>query len=299
MKVFRIIGRSIRDSFRSVFRNITLSMASIICTTITLILVSLAIIVLSNVNSFAKELESNLTIVVFVNKDADAVAVKNVEDSIKNLDNIDTYTYISKDEIKAEMMDESAIFNEIMGSWTTEKNPLQDEFNIKIKDIKKIDETAQDIEKIENVSYVKYGEAIVNKVVKAFDWVEKGSIIVVAALIFVTVFLVSNTIRLTIFSRKNEIEIMRLVGTSNFAIKLPFLFEGLLIGILGSTLPIVITVYGYIFGFNKLGGHFYTNIITLIKPLPFVMYLSAFLILIGAVVGMLGSARSVRKYLKI
>ncbi len=299
MKLFRIIGRSIRDSFRSVFRNITLSMASIICTTITLILVSLAIIVLSNVNSFAKELESNLTIVVFVNKDADATGVKNVENEINNLDNIDSFTYISKDEIKAEMMDESAIFNEIMGSWTAEKNPLQDEFNIKIKDIKKIDETAKDLEKIENVSYVKYGEAIVNKVVKAFDWVEKGSIIVVAALIFVTVFLVSNTIRLTIFSRRNEIEIMRLVGTSNFAIRLPFLFEGLIIGVLGSALPIIISVYGYIFGFNKLGGHFYTNIITLIKPLPFIIYLSAFLAFVGAVVGVLGSARSVRKYLKI
>ncbi|MBR1413249.1 MAG: permease-like cell division protein FtsX [Bacilli bacterium] len=299
MKVIRIIRRSMRDSLKSVFRNITLSMASIVCTTITLILVAIAIIVLSNVNNFAKELESNLTIVVFVNKDATQENINTIENNIKVMSNIESYTYISKDDIKAEMMNESDIFNEIMGSWDADKNPLQDEFNIKVKDVTKLSDTANELKQMENISFVKYGEAIVDKVVKTFGYVEKGSIAVVIALVFVTVFLVSNTIRLTIFSRRSEIEIMRLVGTSNFAIKLPFFFEGLIIGVLGSLIPIILAVYGYIVGYNELGGHFYTNVVTLIKPMPFVFYLAIFLVAIGAIVGMLGSTRSVRKYLKI
>ena len=92
---------------------------------------------------------------------------------------------------------------------------------------------------------------------------------------------------------------MRLVGTSNAVIKLPFLFEGFFLGLIGSIIPVICTIYGYVFFYEKMGGVMFTDIISLISPYNFVFKVSAVLVLLGAVVGMYGSYKAVRKYLKI
>ena len=92
---------------------------------------------------------------------------------------------------------------------------------------------------------------------------------------------------------------MRLVGASNTAIKLPFVFEGFILGVLGSIIPIALSIYGYVFLYNETGGYIFTRIITLVEPFPFVLIVSVILLVIGSLVGMLGSWRAVRKYLKI
>ena len=106
-------------------------------------------------------------------------------------------------------------------------------------------------------------------------------------------------IQFTIFSRKREIEIMRLVGASNLNIKIPFIFEGLFLGILGSILPICVTTYGYYALYDGFNGQLFSPFIKLIPPEPFVYILSFVLVVIGILVGMFGSYRAVRKYLKI
>ena len=140
---------------------------------------------------------------------------------------------------------------------------------------------------------------MVENIVGAFDVVSKGTIVIVIALVLVTAFLISNTIKLTIYSRKNEIEIMRLVGASNIAIKLPFIFEGFILGVLGSVVPILATIYGYNFLYDKLDGHVVSNMIMLVEPFNFVFYVALILLAVGSIVGMFGSYRAVRKYLKI
>ena len=100
-------------------------------------------------------------------------------------------------------------------------------------------------------------------------------------------------------SRKREIEIMRLVGASNINIKLPFIFEGLILGALGSLIPIFLTMYGYTALYDKFDGRLFSEFLTLIPPTPFIYYVSALLISIGMIVGMFGSSNAVRKYLKI
>ena len=92
---------------------------------------------------------------------------------------------------------------------------------------------------------------------------------------------------------------MRLVGASNTSIKLPFVFEGFVLGVFGSIIPILISIYGYVFLYNQTGGYVFTQIITLVEPFPFVLTVSLILLVIGSLVGMLGSWRAVKKYLKI
>ena len=140
---------------------------------------------------------------------------------------------------------------------------------------------------------------MVENIVGVFDMISKGTIAIVIALILVTAFLISNTIKLTIFSRKNEIEIMRLVGASNTTIKLPFIFEGFILGAIGSVIPIIATIYGYNILYDKLDGHIFSNIITLVHPFNFVFYVALILLVVGCIVGMFGSYRAVRKHLKI
>lgn len=299
MKVLRILSTNIRDAFKSVFRNLSLSLASVVCTTITLILVGIAIVISGNVNSFTKDLEKDLTIVVFMDRDSIKTDVTELEQKLRDLDNVSSLTYQSKENIKEQMRKESEIFNSIMSEWTEESNPLQDQFSIKVDDINKIKDTASKIKVLPKVNAVKYGETIVDQLISIFSIVEKTTYILVIALVVVTAFLIGNTIKLTIFSRKTEIEIMRLVGTRNIVIKLPFLFEGFILGAIGSIIPVIITIYGYILIYERFSGYLFGNIVKMITPTPFVFYVSLVLVSIGALVGMFGSYRSVRKYLKI
>ena len=287
MRAFRILIRSIRDAFKSVFRNFSLSIASILCATITLLVVAISLVIAGNIKSVTHSLESELSIIVYLEKDATKEAADFLESQINKIDGVDTVTYKSKHEWKLEMSEYNSSFATIFENY--EENPLLDSFAVKVKDAKMLDSIAKEIRKMDKVATANYGEATVDKIVSIFDVIEKVTFIVVIALVFVTAFLIANTIKLTIYSRKNEIEIMRLVGSSNIAIKMPFVFEGFLIGILGSIIPIFVTIYGYIIAYEKLNGRILTDLIRLISPYNFVFYVSGIVVVMGAIIGMLGS----------
>ena len=188
----------------------------------------------------------------------------------------------------------------IVDSWTDDNIPLLDSYEIKVKDIDLIGDTAEQVKKINNVSSVNYGKEYIESVITIFSVIEKVCIGGVIALVLVTAFLIANTIKLAIFSRKTEIEIMRLVGASNVAIKVPFIIEGSFIGFFGSIIPIILMSYGYNSLYNFLGGELFSSSLgKLVEPYPFILYSSGLLLVIGLLVGMFGSHRAVKKYLKI
>lgn len=299
MKLFRMLGRSIRDAFKSVIRNFSLSLASISCITITLIIVAIAIIASFNVENFTKEIERDMTIVVFLNNNADEEDVKTTEKEIKKLSNVEKYTYQSKVEVKEQMQKESDVFKTVLDGWDENESPLKDTFQVKVKDITKIKKTANTIKNMDNVSVVRYGEGYVDKMITAFSSIQKVTYGIVIALILVTIFLIINTIKLTISARHREIEIMRVVGASNLSIKIPFIIEGMILGLFGSIVPVLITTYGYLAFYEHFNGYLFSELIKLIKPEPFIYSTSLIVIVIGIIVGMIGSASAVRKYLKI
>jgi len=265
MKAIRIFRRNVSNAVKSIFRNFSLSIASVICTTITLIIVALAMIFSANVNSFTKDLENTLTIIAYIDSNATEEEIGTIKSKLLEIKNIKSDEMIYKDK---EAVKEDTIKNS--------------------KDTR-----------INKITNVQYSESVVKKMIPVFDIVKKVTLVIILGLIIVTDFLICNTIKLTIFARKNEIEIMRLVGTSNFVIKLPFVIEGLFLGIIGAIIPILASIWGYIIAYDKLEGYFFTNFIKMIKPLPFTIYVSLALLCIGAIVGMFGSYTAVRKYLKI
>ncbi len=309
MKAIRIFGRNIRDAFKSVFRNFSLSFASISCITITLLVVSIAVILSYNVNNFTRLVEQDVTIVAFLDTKTDEDTAKQYLEKIKSIDGVESVEHQTKIQIAEEMMESSETYNNIMsqwkvdGKWVEDEIPLRPTLLVRATSLSKIDNVADEIEKLdpekETIKLVQYGEDMVKQLISLFDVIRKISIGVVVALILVTAFLIANTIKITIFSRKREIEIMRLVGASNMNIKIPFVFEGLFLGILGSIIPILVTTYGYVAIFENFNGQIFSPFIRLIAPEPFIYLVSGILLLIGMLVGMFGSLVAVKKHLKI
>lgn len=299
MKNFRILIRNIRDGFKNVFRNLSLSVASISCITVTLILVAVSIVGSLNVENFTKTIRDDFTIVTYINNEVDEERENQIKEEIQKITNVESITFESKVNIAEEMKKESEIFNNIISSWSESENPLYDTYKVKVKNSEKISNTADKILKIDGVATVKYGEGMIESLMKIFKIIEKILIVIVISLIIVTAFLIINTIKITIFSRQEEIEIKRLVGASNFSIKQPFVIEGLILGLIGSIVPVIITIYAYSILYDKTGGVLFSHFIKLVKPFPFVFLVSGVLILIGVIVGMIGSNGAVKKYLKI
>lgn len=299
MKAIRILKSNIIESFQGVFRNFSLSLASISCITITLLLVGFSILLTENVNYFTEGVENDMTIVVFLERKIDEETIGSVKTAIEGLDNIKSIEFDSKNDVKLAMQQDSEIFNSILAQYSDETNPLQDTYLVKVKDLNNIGKTAEEINKLEHVDVVKYGEGSVEELIKIFDLVKKIMYATVIALIVVTAFLIANTIKITIQSRSREIEIRRLVGASNAFIRQPFFFEGIILGFLGAVIPVAGCCFGYKYLYEKLGGRVFTDIIRLVTPGSVIKTLVVSLFAIGVVVGAFGSYRAVRKYLKI
>lgn len=299
MRGFRILTRSVSESFKSVGRNLSLSIASISCIAITLVLVGISIIISYNVNNLTNQIEEDVTVVVFLNETITTGEIESIKGQIKNLDNVESVKFKSNEETRLEMQKDSEDLRTVLEDYTSQTNPLLNSFLVKVKDINNISNTANEIKAFNKVEVVKYGEGKVEQLVKIFEATKKATYIVVGVLIFVTAFLISNTIKITITNRKREIEIMRLVGASNTYIKLPFFFEGLTLGFIGSIPPLFVCCYGYAYIFNKFNGQVLSSIINLVKPSLIISNLILYIVLVGVLVGAFGSYRAVRRYLKI
>lgn len=306
MKMFRAVKRYFRDAIHGVFRNFSLSLASISCITITLIVVAISLVLSYNVENFSESIRKDVTVVMFLKGDTTSEDEKKIKQELESVENIENSTIIfkSKMESASELKEGNNIFATTVDGWTEDTNPLLDSYMFKVKEIEKIDDTIEEVKKLsfskDKINNINYGEDIVQQLIVVFNVVEKVCIVAVVALILVTAFLITNTIKLAIYSRKREIEIMRLVGASNISIKIPFIIEGLFIGILGSILPIILIVFGYTSLYDFFGGELFGSALaSLVNPIPFVYYVSSILVGIGIIVGMVGSYLAVRKYLKI
>ena len=299
MKSFRMMLYNIKDAFKSVIRNFSLSLASISCISITLIVVSLALLASFNVNKISKDVKSDVTMYVFLKLGATEEDIKDFEEKAKGIENINTDWVSKTPKERKEMLIKDPDIGKTIEELVDDENEIfHQSYEIKVKDIKKIDNTVKELQNMEIVHSVNYGETSVHQLVNTFDLIEKIAYVIVIILVIVTVLLIVNTIRLTIFSRKREISIMRVVGASNFTIKGPFIIEGFIIGLLGSIVPVLLTVFGYTAFYNNFNDG-KLSILTLTKPGSLILPVSLIIVVIGVTVGMIGSGHAVRKHLKI
>ena len=313
MKGIILIGNSLRDAIKSLTRNISLSFASFLCMALTLTMIAVVLIIVLNIQYVIFHLEKEIDITVYLEQSISSDEIISLEEQIKNISNVDTVDFVSKETWKELVMDESDFLNNTLN--ILGENPLLDSFDIHLKNLHLLSDTALKLEQIEGVFKVEYGQNFAQVIIEVFDAVKISASLIAFILILATFLLINNTIKLTIFSRKEEIEIMRLVGSSNLAIRIPFVFEGILIGFFSSLLPIILIMYSYLLFHEKIPIIlimysyllFHEKIshialfqtIAFIPPMPFLIYLAIVLILLGILFGMISSFNAVRKYLKI
>lgn len=289
------LRRHFRESFKSLGRNGWMTFASVSAVTVTLLLVGVFFVLMMNLNNVATNVENDVEVRVHIDAAATPADILQVEKDLKKISSVDKVTFSSKDD------ELEQIVNTLGDTFALieQDNPLRDVYVVKTKTPEDVIKVAKEAEKLEYVETVEYGKDYVDKLFNVVDISRNIGIALIIGLLFTAMFLISNTIKITIIARRTEIEIMRLVGATNSFIRWPFFLEGLWLGILGSIIPIVLisTTYYSLYDFltPKLDMPFFT----LIEFSPFVYQVSGVLILMGALIGVWGSMMSVRKFLKI
>lgn len=297
MKV-RTIGRHARESLKSLARNGWMTFASISAVTVTLILVGVFFVIMMNLNRVATTIEEDVSIRVHIDVAADKQEQQTLKSAIEAIPEVKSVKFSSKEQelkdLVKNMGEEGKAFKLF-----EQDNPLNDVFIVKTKNPTDTMKTATKIEKFNNVAKVRYGQGKVEKLFKFIKAARNVGIVIVIGLFFTAIFLISNTIKITIIARRREIKIMRLVGATNSFIRWPFFLEGLWLGILGSILPIILISIAYYRAYDYIGPKLVGTFIKVLPFNPFMYQVSGILLLMGAVIGVWGSVMSVRKFLRV
>ncbi|WP_033827834.1 permease-like cell division protein FtsX [Bacillus andreraoultii] len=294
----RTIGRHMRESLKSIVRNGWMTFASVGAVTVTLLLVGVFYVLLMNLNEVATSIEKDVTIKVLIETTATKDEQATLEKELKSMPDIQSVVFSSKDNELNSLADSFGEQREILKLYEQE-NPLNDAFLVKATDPQATSQVAKKIEKIKNVYQVNYGQNDVEKLFKIISISRNVGLVLIIGLLFTAIFLISNTIKITIVARRKEIEIMRLVGATNGFIRWPFFLEGMWLGVVGSIIPIAVIAFLYKSIFDYLAPKLEGNFIQILDYTPFVYQVSGILLLMGCLIGIWGSLMSVRKFLKI
>ncbi|HEL2571817.1 TPA: ABC transporter permease [Streptococcus suis] len=299
------------ESLKSLKRNGWMTIAAISSVAITLSLVGLFASVILNTAKLASDLEQNVRINVYlranstdqaetiVNEAGETVAnpdYQKVYNQITALENVQSVTYSSKDE---QLQKLTATLGDTWNLFQGDANPLYDAYIIDTTEPQYVKTVATEIAKIDGVTEVRDGEVETERIFKLANLVRTWGLAATGLLLFTAVFLISNTIRITIISRSREIQIMRLVGAKNSYIRGPFLWEGAWVGLLGAILPSVLVYSLYKMIYTSVNASLASQDLSLISMNVFVPGMIGALFVIGIIIGSLGSVISMNRYLKI
>lgn len=287
----------LKYAFIGIKRHLLLCLSAISAITISLFLMAAFLVVGIHVDHFATNVQSDLSIHVILDQDiVEDDQINAIEDQILELSNVDSVEFSDKENELELMIDEKG---DAFSIYKGEENPLSNAFFVYVQDEKQIQDTSEQIEQIEGVSNSAYGGSSVTQLINLLDMVRKVGYGVILLLLILSIYLIFNTIRTTIFSRQEEIIIMRQVGGTNAFIKRPFEVQGVLIGLFGSLLPVAALYFGYAKLYEVLEGQLFSNLFSLIEPNQIVWQVGLIITLIGLLIGGFASFWAVTKYLKV
>jgi Cell division protein len=294
--MIRTFFRHILESLKSLRRNGWMTVSSISAVTITLALLGVFLIVIMNTVKLAQDMEDNVDVSVFVAYGTDEKGKKQLEKDLNALDHVEKVTFSSQDD-ELDRIQES--YGDVWGLFDQD-NPLLDVFVVSATSPEYVKGITKEAEKMTKyVHKASYGEDLSDKIFGIAQGVRTWGLVGSGLLLLVAMFLISNTIRITILSREREIQIMRLVGAKNGYIRWPFFLEGGWIGLFGAVIPIVLMVFGYQEFFKIANPVLLRSNYSLLSPDTLSIQISGLLLVIGVLIGSLGSVISMRRFLKI
>ena len=286
-------GYLIKEGVKNVWSNRIMSIASICVLMSCLILTGSAILLSMNVAQVVESVGDSNETTVYLNDDVSGVEAAYIGKDLQKLDNIASVEFYSKEEAFKEY--EDVLGDEIFANLQGNDNPLPDAYHISMVDLSEYEQTVSEIMNINGVNSVSNRSDVAKQLTNISNLVSTLSFWIVLALTVISLFIISNTIRMTMYSRRFEISIMKSVGATNAFVRIPFIVEGMMIGLISS----IISSVGLYFLYNLL-----MKIITDIIPfaaIPInnvIVYVSISFVIAGIVVGAIGAFISVRKYLK-
>lgn len=292
------LPKHFKTSLVNLWRNGAMTFSSIFAVTITLLLIGVISVLALNVQDISANIEEGVRIYVKLERSIDENAENEVGKQIKQLKGVASATYFSKDEELSKLIDKQGEDGKELFESYRDDNPLGAAYEVEAKDPTQLASLAKKIKDIPNVNSVNYGGDSTQSMVSTLNTIQTSGTVFIVGLVIVALFMISNTIKITITARSTEISIMRMVGASNWYIRIPFMLEGMLIGLFGAIIPILVLVYGYGALYNYTGGSLMSSMLVLKAPMPFIRDFSFILAGLGAGVGLIGSFVSIRRFLK-
>ena len=296
--MFRAIGRHIKEAYFGITRHLAMSLSSASAVTVTLLLMSIMVLALGNIAQITMNLQDNVTVFVRIEESVLETDIIKLQSKVASVEGVSFVTYSDKDAELDKLIEEFGEDGYLLEAYRGEDNPLSRAFVVEIASGYKISTVSEAVGKIDGIEEALFGGNTTEQFIESLNLVRIGGFGVVGALGILAIFLISNTIKITIFARQDEIAIMRHVGATNGYIRTPFVLEGMAIGLLGSIIPVLFTIIGYVFLYEAMGGKIITGMLTLLPVFPFSLYVSAMLVAASLVVGLFGSLWSVNKNLR-
>lgn len=289
------IGYLLKEGIKNLWKNRTMSIASIGVLTSCLLLTGAAALISVNLTSMMESVEGTNMITVYLKTDLPALSALQVGEDLRAMENVSECVFVPKDDGLKNMMETLGDDGSILSGLEGEENPIPDAYNISLKDLSVYEQTMAQIQTIEGVdTFTNYGD-VANKLTSVDSVVRVAGIAIIIVLSVVSLFIISNTVKVTMFSRRTEISIMKSVGATNWFVRVPFIVEGVVIGLISGGISAVIILYAYDQAVMALYN--ILPMVTAVDIQPFMYHIFAAYAIVGALFGLLGGSISIGKYL--
>ena len=286
----------VREVAVSLKRNNWMSIASVSTVAVSLLILGMFLIIVLNLNNMASHLESQVEISVYLEDGMNDQKTKDLGEKLKAMSAVESVTFVSKEKamerFKQRLGDQQNLLEAL-----EDTNPLPNAFEVRTKQPELVKATADNIGKIEGVESAKFGQDVIEQLFELTKMIRIFGVVIIGFLTLATIFIISNTIRLTVFARRREIGIMKYVGATDWFIRWPFLMEGMLLGFLGSLIATIILRGSY----SAITTKIYETLtfLPLIPEYPFLNHISLLLLVVGTAIGALGSTISLKRFMNV
>lgn len=300
---YSILGYLVGEGFRNFFKNKKSTIASVIIMCATMFIFGIFFLIGENVNYIMDQVQSKQAMQIFINPEATKEQEAELEQKIKSIQYVNTIEYTSKEQALNDVKSWSSSVELILGDLTSDGyNPFKASYVITLTDLTKAEEVQGQIETFDNVASVQTGNKTINKLIQVANGIRTATGVILVLLVLISIFIIANTIKLTVHARRKEISIMKYVGATNGFIRWPFMVEGIIIGIVSAIISVLILGFTYNFVVENIMNGGMPEIVGGINLLTFSEMLSMLFIvyiIIGIGIGTIGSAISMKKYLQV
>lgn len=292
-------GYNINECFKNLWRNRMMSIAAITSVAATLLILGIIFVLVVNITAMTQVAKDQFdTIQVYLEDDISIEEIEEIGTKIFKLQGVKDVIFETKQEALAKMKldwDQNGYLLDGL-----ESNPLPNSYIVILDDINYSEYIVMSIEGAQGIEEVKYYQEVIENIIKVTDAVRRVGLFIIVVLIAISTFIISNTIKIAVYARRKEINIMKYVGATNWFIRGPFLLEGIVLGLLGAAISSVLIYFAYKYSYDAIMDQFYMFISAYLIRAQVIIKDVAFLFaIIGSGIGALGSITSLRKHLKV